>query len=217
MRLFTALVAAGLLLCLANEPLFAQTKSKPALSPKAKLSSDRTVLAPTIDLPPRLTRQLAPAQRLQLLNSARAVARLPPVSTPPASTTRVSVAAARSPAGARIVLAKANRFGGPNQQYPDGYLSMTAAGPNGGGDFVELNFPAQSGKHYVLDCAVQGHGEALPVRFSKALGGDMTETAMSVDDHVMVVVRADGTDIRRVLQSPATHWWWSACDIAPIN
>lgn len=209
MRPSFALVAAGLLGCLVHAPLLAQSKQP---KPPDRASSVQATTAA-----PRLTRQLPPAKQLQLLNEARAAVQLPAVSAAPASTTRISVGAARSPAGAHIVLARMSLLGGPSQENQDGYLAMKAAGPHGGGDFVELSFPAQGGRLYLLDCTVRTEGGARPVQFFRTLGGEMVETAVGVDDHVMVVVRAEGPVVRRVLQSPAANWWWQACDIAPIS
>jgi hypothetical protein len=217
MRSFNTLLATCLLLALGTGPLLAQSRPGPTLSQPVKLPTDRNMPLQVIARPPQLNRELAPAKRLELLNSARAVVQLPPVSTPPASTTRVSVGAARSSAGARIVMARTNFYGGPSQESPDGYLAMTAAGPRGSGHFVELSFPAQEGRHYVLDCTVRTEGGARPVQLFKVLGAEPTETAVGLDDHVMVVVRAEGPEIRRVLQSTAAQWWWSACDIAPVT
>ena len=217
MRLLSALVLATAFLFFCGGPLFAQSRPKPKAPAQAKLSPVPILPVQARITPPQLKRQLTPARHLQLLNGIRAGLQLPPVATPPPSTTRVSVGAAMSPAGARIVQARASFVGGPGRQDPDGYLALRAGQPNGGGDYVEVGFPTQAGKHYVLDCTVRTEGGTRPVNFYPVLGGEVTETATSIDDHVMVVVRAAGDELRRVIQSPSTNWWWSACDISPVG
>lgn len=74
----------------------------------------------------------------------------------------------------------------------------------------------ENGKLYLLECTVRSEGNA-PIQFSSEVGAPVTESVAPADDHVMIVVRASGASLTRVLQSSARNWWWSACDIAPAG
>ncbi len=212
MRL-TASVAI-LVLSSLSQPLFAQSDAKGALSPAAKVQSTKQLRVDTDQL--RLTSKLSDSKRLELLNRARADLKLPPVSRPPASSTRVSSRVPVSPAGASIDQANSRVYVSHSQSDPDGYFAFGPATANGGGDMIKLSFPVESGKLYLLECKVRTDSNA-PIQFSSQVGAPVTETVVPVDDHVIVVVRATSTRLTRVLQSKAQHWWWSACDIAPAG
>jgi hypothetical protein len=164
----------------------------------------------------RLTPKLPDAKRLELLNRARADLKLPPLQQPPVSTTRISASTPISPAGAMIRHAIPRGYVARADSEKDGYFSFGPATANGGGDMIKLHFPAEPGKLYLLDCKVRVEG-AQPIMFSSEVGAPVTESALPVDDHVIVVARATGSTLVRVLQSKASNWWWSACDIAPAG
>jgi hypothetical protein len=194
-------------------PLAAQA-AETASSSKKTPPSTRLRADDTENL--RLKPKLADSKRLELLNRARAEQKLPPVARPPASTTRVSAAAPISPAGAMIRHAIPRGYVARSDSEKDGYFSFGPATANGGGDMIKLSFPAEPGKMYLLECKVRVD-DVQPIMFSSEVGAPVTETAVPVDDHVIVVARATGSTLVRVLQSKASRWWWSACDIAPAG
>lgn len=200
----------GLIAACASAPLAAQDK-KPSTQPApvtGKLRVDPEQV--------RMQLRLQDSKRLELMNLARAKLELPPISLPPPSTTRITARTPVSPAGAGILQAQARTYSPLAQSDPDGYFALGPAGPNGSDDFVKLSFPAEAGKLYLLECRVRSTS-THPIEFSREIGAQVTESAVPVDDHVIVAVRATSSVLFRVLQSKATHWWWSSCDIAPTS
>ena len=211
MRPFSVLLLSSMLLFAAGEPLAAQTVQLP---PGTKLQKARPAL--TLEASPQLSRSLSTQQKLDLYNRARGVQQLPPVTVPPASSTRITAAQPVSSAGASVRQARPTMYLGPSDRDPDGVFVLGPSQPNGGGSFLKVTFPSESGKLYLLDCTVRTDSGAM-VDFSPELGAAVGESAAPVNDHVLVVVRATGTQLTRVLQSRAQAWWWSACDIAPAS
>lgn len=211
MRLFAHLSILGSTLALLAFPAAAQSDKKPNASPAVRAQAVR-IDAPQLRLAPKLP----DSKRLELMNKALADLKLPPIPKPPVSTTRVTARVPVSPAGAVVAQANPRVYVSQAASDPDGYFGFGAATANGGGDMIKLQFPVESGKLYLLECKVRTES-GMPVMFSNEVGAPVTESIVPVNDHVIVAVRATSTRLQRVIQSKASHWWWSACDIAPAN